>query len=141
VGGSAEQAVELSHALALLREGDARFHRLTAMSADWYWEQDADQRITFLNKTESGSGMAPREIFLGRTRREAPGLHWDEQALAALEALFATGQPFRDFRISRTCQGGPTQFLSLVASPCATPAVSTGTRDRHGSPPIWLRKK
>src|SRR5690242_19425416 len=39
---SAQKRAELA-----LQESEARFRKLTELSSDWYWEQDADFRLTF----------------------------------------------------------------------------------------------
>ena len=65
---------ERSQAEAQVRESLRRFQQLTALSADWYWEQDENLRFTQL----AGRAVEEREIdvdaVLGRTRWEIEAL-------------------------------------------------------------------
>jgi hypothetical protein len=47
--------------LAQARASEARFRGLTELSADWFWETDAEHRITWI------SGGAPVATFFGGT--------------------------------------------------------------------------
>ncbi len=44
---------------AELRKNEERFRGLTELSADWFWETDAEHRITWL------SGGGPVALFFG----------------------------------------------------------------------------
>ena len=55
-----------------LRESEARFRSLTALSSDWFWEQDAEYRFTRLEgRNVAGGDPALRERLLGRRRWES----------------------------------------------------------------------
>jgi diguanylate cyclase (GGDEF)-like protein len=115
--GAADAVVALSQVLAALHESEARCRALTDLFADWYWEQDEHQRCTRLTRGNGGHDDFPRDMFIGKTRREGPGHCWDEPELAALEALSAARQPFRGFEIGRTFADGAKQHLSLSGEP------------------------
>ena len=49
---------------AALRQSEERFRQLTSLSADWFWETDAQHRISWLSvrnsrAAESFSGVGP----------------------------------------------------------------------------------
>ncbi len=79
-----------------LRESEARFRSLTALSADWYWEQDADLRFTFISGVNDESHLTTIEKVLGKTRTELP-YDWESPEIRAEhERLLAERKPFRD---------------------------------------------
>jgi len=87
----------------------ARFRGLTELSADWFWEADAEHRIVWL------SGGAPVATFFGQTPTygkriwEIPGVEVEPPALEGhLESLGAR-QPFFDLEIARADERGARQ--------------------------------
>ena len=58
---------------AELRESEARFRRLTELSSDWYWEQDAQHRFTRISKGVMEITGRDESSFIGKTRCEAFG--------------------------------------------------------------------
>ena len=66
----AEAKEALEKALAARQEAEQRFADIAAVSDDWFWEQDADRRFTYLSSGfERATGFKP-ERLLGRTREE-----------------------------------------------------------------------
>jgi PAS domain S-box-containing protein len=90
---------ERKRAEQALRESEARFRSLTMLSANWYWEQDAQFRFTSFEGSRSSPTWRPDEtLLLGRTRWEIEWLHpidttWDEH-----RALLDAHRPFQDLR-------------------------------------------
>ena len=87
----------------------ARFRGLTELSADWFWETDAEHRVRWL------SGGAPVATFFGgmptygKTFWEIPGVELEERALQAhLERLDAR-QPTFDLELARCDERGARQ--------------------------------
>ncbi len=84
---------ELQSALAARDEAEARFAELSDMSTEWFWEQDADLRFSYLSAgMERATGVDPSAI-LGRRRDEfarpdagSTGPAGTTQILEALEA-------------------------------------------------------
>ncbi|HKB62787.1 MAG TPA: ATP-binding protein, partial [Burkholderiales bacterium] len=96
-----------------LREGEARFRSLTALSSDWYWEQDEQFRITsmssrFLERT----GIDPA-LYIGRKRWEQPALNLTESDWERHRAQLERHEPFFDFEIERPGPDGTSVWLSL----------------------------
>jgi PAS domain S-box-containing protein len=107
------QQLELTVArrTAELRESEARFRRLTDLSTDWYWEQDAQGRYTQVS--------GPVLEMLG-TREE--GLRWNETERAMLEENIAARRPFLDFICSRTNVDGSLQYFQVSGEPIFDPS-------------------
>ncbi len=99
------------------RENEARFRSLTALSSDFYWEQDAQFRFVFASNNDGfDPGVTQSERF-GKTRWELPrsepvGITWDEHR-ATLEAH----HEFRDLIVKRTTEDGQTIYLSVSGTP------------------------
>jgi PAS domain S-box-containing protein len=101
----------------MLRESESRFRSLTEMSSDWYWEHDENMRFTRITRPDAAQREIPPDTFIGKTRRETTGIAWDESELAALDAILAARQPFRDFELGRIYGDGPLRSLLLSGEP------------------------
>jgi len=86
----------------------ARFRALTELTADWFWETDADHRIRWL------SGGGPIATFFGQTPTygkrfwEIPGVEIDPAALAAFKRNLERRLPF-DLEMTRADERGARQ--------------------------------
>ena len=91
-----------------LKEAERRFRDLTELSADWFWETDAQHRITWL------SGGTPVATLFGTAPTynkrfwELPGIEVEPRALEAHLERLGRGQPF-DLEIARTDERGARQ--------------------------------
>ncbi|MCU0986933.1 MAG: PAS-domain containing protein, partial [Acetobacteraceae bacterium] len=102
-GGTRDAELEaLKLACAMLEARERRLRDFAHASGDWFWEQDANLRFTWLSQlhsTPGGDVLAPRigDPMLGHTRDEnairRPG---DEAMWAAHAADLAARRPFRD---------------------------------------------
>jgi PAS domain S-box-containing protein len=82
---------------ARLRDNEARFRQLFEAASDWFWEQHAEGRLTF---------VSPRQwLFTGDTRSKNIGLRRDEygdtsihpERWRAYQNALEERRPFRDF--------------------------------------------
>jgi diguanylate cyclase (GGDEF)-like protein/PAS domain S-box-containing protein len=91
------------------RHDSARFRGLTELSADWFWETDAEHRLVWL------SGGAPVATFFGQTPTygkriwEIPGVEVEPRALQAHLERLKEGQTFFDLEIARVDERGARQ--------------------------------
>ncbi len=99
-----------------LRESEARFRRLTELSSDWYWEQDANGHFTKIFGPVLEMLGIRVDDALNETRDEH-GAQWDEAERKLLEANLAARKPFLDFVYSRTNPNGTRQFLMVSGEP------------------------
>jgi diguanylate cyclase (GGDEF)-like protein/PAS domain S-box-containing protein len=101
-----------------LRESDARFRSLTELSADWYWEQDAEMRFTqFAGGQGDAAWGGNQNLSLGLRRWEIPHLTpltctWDEH-----RALLQARQPFRGFEYMRLTESGSRRYVTSSGEP------------------------
>jgi diguanylate cyclase (GGDEF)-like protein/PAS domain S-box-containing protein len=100
-----------------LRQSEARFRSLTQLSADWYWEQDSDFRLTFMSSRmveRTGLAAAP---YLGRKRWDLPALNLSEADWQRHRAQLERHEPFRDFEMQRKADDGASVWLSISGEP------------------------
>ena len=117
IGGFNHLLESLNLQQQALRESDERYRALAEMSADWDWEQDEQLRFTHMSRPDTGQDGIALDTFVGHTRRDAPGIVWDEPELTELEAMTAARQPFRNFEIGRTYRGEPKHYVRMSGEP------------------------
>lgn len=104
---------------ASLRLSEARFRGLADLSSDWYWEQDAQARLSYLSEGFADKCGIDPQTLLGNS-------WWDlaragaEADWPALRAAQAAGQPFHDFVIRYPTDGAESLHLSISGVPVAT---------------------
>ena len=113
------QFVQRKHAEQVTRESEGRFRSLTALSSDFYWETDAEHRLTRSTHAEKHPPAA-RAPF-GKTRWDLPSIVPDEEGWALHRDTLAAQLPFRDFEIGRIDPDGEARFLSISGEPMYGP--------------------
>ncbi|HEX5364880.1 MAG TPA: response regulator [Gallionella sp.] len=109
-----EQTVQLR--TAELRESEARFRRLTELSSDWYWEQNADGHFTKI----SGPVLEMLGIWIDDAlvqSRDDQDASWVESERKMLEENLAARRPFLDFVFSRISHGGVRRYFMVSGEP------------------------
>jgi len=100
-----------------LAQSEERFRNLTALSADWFWETDAEQRITWLTGGPAvleffGSGLA-----FGRRLWELPGVELDGRAFTEHLEKLRLRLPFFDLELARRDGAGARQSHLVSGQP------------------------
>ena len=99
-----------------LRESEARFRGLTDMSSDFYWETDAEHRLT-QRSTNIRGNLLVYDDWQGRRRWEIPYLAPDAAGWEAHRAVLDAHQPFRNFEFSRHGTDGREHYISISGDP------------------------
>jgi len=106
-------AVEARHAL---EKSEQRFRDLTELSADWYWEQDAEYRFIDVSNGSEAAGL-PRADFIGKHRWDFPWLDMSEADWAAHRAQLDRREQFRDLQLRRKDDKGNVVVISVSGKP------------------------
>ena len=99
----------LSSRVQKVEESEKRFRALTELSADWFWETDAEHRVTWLS---GGAGVAllfGSSPTYGRRFWEIPRIEVEPRALELHLERLAQELPF-DLEISRADERGARQI-------------------------------
>ena len=113
------ELAELQRTTAVMRTNTRQLLNLIAVSADWYWEQDADYR--FVNfSSELGNGeLDSGTIFggAGLCRWDLPDITPLTMSWEAHRAVLDARQAFRDLEYLRTFEDGTTRYFSISGTP------------------------
>jgi PAS domain S-box-containing protein len=100
-----------------LRANEERFRNFAEASSDWFWEQDADLRFTYLsNAVFTKSGLAPAD-HIGKTRQEVVHRGVTAEQWRQHQADLDARRPFRDFRFQRVDLDGSVRYISIGGTP------------------------
>ena len=117
--GTGSDISEQKRAEAALRDSEQRFRDFAELSADWFWEQDADLRFSRLsggvyNTEEEGIRVAN---ILGRMRWELPIEGVSETQWTEHRALLARREIFKDFAYGLRAADGSLRWFSVSGKP------------------------
>ena len=119
IQGTLVDISERKQAKQALQQSEARFRDYAEAAADWFWEQDAQLRFTFLSPAGLAAMERTSEQALGYTREDifaaqiaAQPTHW--------QPLFTAQQQraaYKDFEYSWQRQDGHTIHVSISGKP------------------------
>jgi len=115
-----DKMAQLEAANRRLQESEARFRSLSEMSSDFYWESDAEHRLTQRNSAGNRPSTVSefaRGAQIGARRWDIPYLSPDAAGWAAHRAVLDAHQPFREFELSRLGSDGSERFISISGDP------------------------
>ena len=100
-----------------LRESEARFRSLTALSSDFYWETDTEHRVVRAEHGSAGEHPVVDPGQVGKARWETPSTHPGAEGWAAHKAIMDAHRPFREFEVARLGKDGVERWRSLSGEP------------------------
>lgn len=95
-----------------LRESEIKFRALTALSSDWYWEQDAELRFTFIGRDDVRQALQ----IIGK-RREETNAEPVSESWEANQARLMRREKFRDVVYRYVTDDGETHYVSVSGEP------------------------
>ena len=100
-----------------LRKSEERFRSLTVMFSDFYWETDAEHRITQLVHGGGYRRIYSPETLLGKASWDLPSIRPDAAGWAAHKTVRAARLPFREFCFARIDSEGNERHVSISGEP------------------------
>ena len=115
-----DKIAQLEAANRKLKQSEERFRSLTEMSSDFYWESDAEHRLTLRTsaaKKSSTVSVFERGAQIGERRWDIPYLSPDAAGWAQHQAMLDAHVLFRGFELSRLGSDGTERFISISGDP------------------------
>ncbi len=110
-------AQERERVTSELSESVERFQQLTALSSDWYWEQDENLRFTRIAGRAVEERLLREEDVIGHTRWDIEAGGVDAEAQRLHDAAIAAREPFRDLVITRFHLGPEPRVVAVTGAP------------------------
>ena len=110
-----------SRQLAELAASEGRFRDLTELSADWFWETDAEHRITWISAGGSVATLFGNLPTFGKRFWEIPRVEVEPRALEAHLERLGEQLPFFDLEIQRTDERGARLIHIISGQSRVTP--------------------
>ncbi len=99
-----------ARALAALKASEQRFRALTELSADWFWETDAEHRFTWVSGGVAVATFFGQTPTYGKRLWEIPQVEVDARVLEAHLARLEQRLPFFDLEVARVDRRGARQI-------------------------------
>jgi PAS domain S-box-containing protein len=112
----ATQFRRLQRATEALRESERRIRDFAETASDWFWEQDADLRFTWISR-EAPIVRLEGQSYLGQLRWERAGADLSDPAWAAHKADLEARRPFHEFRYQRIDRNRQVHHMSISGNP------------------------
>jgi diguanylate cyclase (GGDEF)-like protein/PAS domain S-box-containing protein len=100
-----------------LQDSETRFRSLTALSSDWYWEQDEQFRFVRVDGSLETVNVLPPENYIGKTRWESGAQGVTEDGWLAHRAAVEAHEVFRDFEMQRLRNDGSLMWVTISGAP------------------------
>ena len=96
---------------------DSRYRDFAESTADWFFELDRNEIVTYLSEDFERFAGIPRETFVGHAFPLNHIVEVGGQGIAKYRAAFETRTPFRDAEIVFRSQGGTLRRVRASAKP------------------------
>jgi diguanylate cyclase (GGDEF)-like protein/PAS domain S-box-containing protein len=114
-----------------LRESEARFRSLSALTSDWFWETDAEHRfVSKPSRVTAVTGLGA-EAYVAKARWEVPGLSPTSGDWADHQQALTRRESFRDLELRQVRADGGHAYLLISGEPIYNPDGSF--RGYHGT--------
>jgi diguanylate cyclase (GGDEF)-like protein/PAS domain S-box-containing protein len=111
------QLLHLEHAERALAASEARFRDLAGLSSDWFWEQDADLRFTWVSEGLAAATGGPRDRMIGKHLWDIPVCNMTGEGWEAHRSLLGQRLPFRDLVLKIEREPGVFTWVSTSGKP------------------------
>ena len=111
-----DEAARREAVVKQLRQSEERFRALTALSADWFWEQDSEHRFIALTDGSHDHGGLAASAHVGLRRWELPGTEPVSGDWEAHRAQLDAREEFHDLLIRRRTAGSD-RYIRVSGAP------------------------
>jgi PAS domain S-box-containing protein len=94
----------------------SQWHDLAHAGADWFWELDAELRVSYLSANQEKVSGIPNSSFIGRSRLKFDGVDINDSLHQHMEDLEAR-KPFKDYTYAIEAPGGRTRWFRISGVP------------------------
>ena len=109
---------ERSNAEQALRDTEERLRDFAETGADWFWEQDAELRFTYLSGHNSDFDLLDTDGIIGKTREEIiKDCDFDSEKWRQLTATLEAREPFNNFEYSFPRRDGSSVMVRISGKP------------------------
>jgi diguanylate cyclase (GGDEF)-like protein/PAS domain S-box-containing protein len=115
--GIVQEITAEKETLTQLQESEARFRALTALSSDWYWEQDENFRFLRVDGNLDTVNALPSHNYVGRTRWDSGAQGVSEESWEAHKSALMAHEVFHDFEMVRQRKDGTPMWVSISGTP------------------------
>jgi len=99
------------------KRSEARFRSLTALSSDWYWEQDEHLRFTEIAGSPFESTRIATGHLIGKSWLDVMASGLTPEAVEAHRETLESREPFRGLVYTRLDADGNTRYLQASGEP------------------------
>jgi diguanylate cyclase (GGDEF)-like protein/PAS domain S-box-containing protein len=117
IGSLFGQFLQRKQTEELLRASEERYRSLTHMSSDFFWETDAQHRLTSIVHGPSYAAAQIGRGIIGKHPWGVASVSPDQAGWAAHMAVLNSHLPFRDFEFARVMPDGGTRYFSVSGEP------------------------
>jgi PAS domain S-box-containing protein len=119
-GGPRELAAvahQFNRMLDVQAENEGRFRALTALSSDWYWEQDHDFRFVSIAPRVGEIVEFTANDHIGKTRWDLGPIGLSDEEIRRHRAQLERHEPFRDLVLRRRGPDGSPRIVAISGEP------------------------
>ena len=117
IGSLFGQFLSRMEAEGSLRESEARFRSLTHMSSDFFWESDAEHRLTSIVHGPNYAAAQVGRDMIGQAPWGIATVSPDAAGWSAHKAVLNGHLSFRDFEFARIMPDGGTRHFAVSGQP------------------------
>ena len=100
-----------------LAQSEQRYKQLFEMASDWFWETDAQGRVTDISPKVEAVLNVPVSAYIGKRLAETEGLIYDREAGRANIEAFKARKPYQDFVYARKLGDGKIVWINTSGAP------------------------
>lgn len=115
------QLLDLDRTERALAVSEARFRDLASLSSDWFWEQDAGLRFTWVSEGLVAAIGVPRDSMIGKHLWDIPACNMAEEDWEAHRRLLGQRLPFRELVLKIEHEPGVFTWVSTSGNPMLDP--------------------